>query len=255
METQELARRIRVHSLKMTHRAKSSHIGGCLSCADILAVLYNDVLKVDPARPDWEERDRFVMSKGHAAAALYAVLAEKGFFPVEELETFCQDGSRLMGHVNHHVPGVEVSTGSLGHGLSIGCGMALADRSRNVYVLLSDGDLNEGSTWEAAMFAGHHNLVNLTAIVDYNGLQALGGTESVLALDRDPLGHKWEAFGWKAGHISDLPWVPRQEDFPICFIADTTKGKGVSFMEGEVWWHYGHPNDVELEVALKELGV
>ncbi|MDQ2100461.1 MAG: transketolase [Tychonema bourrellyi B0820] len=171
----QLASSIRSHTLKMVHRANASHIGSCLSMADLLAVLYGQILKIDPDNPNLPERDRFILSKGHATAILYAVLAERGFFPLEWLETYCQDGSLLTGHVSHEVPGVEVSTGSLGHGLPIGCGMALAAKrdgeSHRVFVLLSDGELDEGSNWEAILFAGHHQLDNLVAIVDYNKIQ------------------------------------------------------------------------------------
>ena len=180
-KTQELARKIRIHSLRMANRASTSHIGSCLSCADILAVLYGDVMRYKPDNPEWEGRDRFILSKGHAGSALYATLAECGFFPVGELDNYHQSGSLLLGHVSHDVAGVEVSTGSLGHGLSIGCGMAMATKPR-VFVLLSDGDLNEGSTWEAIMFAGQHKLHNLKAIVDWNGLQAMGKSSKIMNL-------------------------------------------------------------------------
>ena len=183
MDTQELAKRIRIHCLRMANRAGTSHIGSCLSCADILAVLYGEVMRYKPDNPKWEGRDRFILSKGHAGSALYATLAECGFLPVEELDTHCQSGSLLLGHVSHKVSGVEASTGALGHGLSIGCGMAMATKHR-VFVLLSDGDLNEGSTWEAVMFAGHHGLSNLTAIVDYNWIQCTARSEHVLDLGR-----------------------------------------------------------------------
>ncbi len=265
-KTQELARKIRTHSLRMASRAGTSHIGSCLSCADILAVLYGEVMCYKPDNPNWEGRDRFILSKGHAGSALYATLAECGFFPVEELDNYSQSGSRLLGHANHDVPGVEVSTGSLGHGLSIGCGMATAIRSnRNsksrVFVLLSDGDLNEGSTWEAVMFAGQHKLHNLVAIVDYNRVQAMGYSEHIMDLGK--LAEKWEAFGWRTVDTSDrnihrlelllkttLGWDRR----PTCVVAHTVKGKGVSWMENRVEWHYRSPSDKELEKALEELG-
>lgn len=249
----------------MTHKAQSSHIGSCLSIADILAVLHNGVLNVRPKEPNWEDRDRFILSKGHACAAVYAVLAEKGYFPMEWLDTFCQKGSKLAGHISHEVAGVEVSTGSLGHGLSIGCGMALAAKQDNkpykVYVLLSDGDCDEGSTWEATMFASHHRLDNLVAIVDYNKLQAMGFSKDILGLEPMPL--KWQSFGWSVrevnGHNTDeienvLQNVPLNLKQPSCIIAHTIKGKGVSFMENSVLWHYKYPNDEELAMALKELG-
>jgi transketolase len=175
----DLARRIRAHALRMVHRANASHIGGCLSLTDILAVLYGMILRIDPANPDWEERDRVIVSKGHAAAALYATLAECGFFPIQWLDQYCANGSPLAGHVTHHgVPGVEASTGSLGHGLSLACGVALAGKSDRqayrVFALLSDGECDEGSIWEAVLFAPHHHLDNLVAIVDYNKIQSFG---------------------------------------------------------------------------------
>lgn len=253
-----LAKRVRIDVLRMTNKAKSSHIGSNLSMADILAVLYGGVLNVQPDNPDWEGRDRLILSKGHACASVYAVLAERGFFPKEMLEGYYQSGSLLSGHISHYVSGVEASTGSLGHGLSIGCGMALAIKSR-VYVLLSDGDCNEGSTWEAVMFASHHKLDNLVAIVDYNKMQALGDSKSIL--DLTPLCDKWMAFGWAVeeidGHdIEQIETALRYRTFeqPRCIIAHTIKGKGVSFMENSVEWHYKYPNEEELELALEELG-
>lgn len=250
----------------MVHRANASHIGGCLSIADILGVLYGGVLRVDPAKPDWPERDRFVQSKGHAAAALYATLAERGFFPAEWLDDYCQDGSRLYGHVTSPpVPGVEVSAGSLGHGLPIACGMALAakrDRKpTRVFALLSDGELDEGSTWEAILFAAHHQLDNLTAIVDYNKIQSFGATKEVL--DLDPLADKWRAFRWGTreidGHDVDLigatlAAIPFEPGKPNVVIAHTVKGKGVSFMEHQLAWHYKSPNAEQLAQALREIG-
>lgn len=261
-KTQELARKIRIHSLRMANRAGTSHVGSCLSCADILAVLYGEVMQYRPDDPKWEDRDRFILSKGHAGSALYATLAECGFFPVEMLDTHCQSGSLLLGHVSHLVPGVEASTGALGHGLSIGCGMAMALRNTKsrVFVLLSDGDLNEGSTWEAVMFAGHHELHNLTAIVDYNRIQCVD--ESANILDLGKLANKWELFGWRTtdtdGHHMHrleavLKNIPTWDKRPTCVIAHTVKGKGVSFMEDTVSWHFKSPNDKELEKALKEL--
>jgi transketolase len=259
MENKELAARIRQDVLQMTHDAKCSHVGSCLSIADILAVLYGGILKVDPKNPNWQERDRFILSKGHACAALYAVLAEKGFFPKELLSTFYQSDSLLEGHINHHIAGVEVSTGSLGHGLSIGCGMAISNKNR-VYVLLSDGDCNEGSTWESAMFASHHRLGNLTVIVDYNKMQALGKSKDIL--DLELFANMWFSFGWTVREIDghDLEEIektfnclPFRNRFPSCIIAHTVKGKGVSCMEDKVEWHYKYPNDEELEKALAEL--
>ncbi len=262
----ELARTIRIRTLQMTHRAKSSHIGTCFSMADLLAVLYGRVLQVDPARPDLPGRDRFVLSKGHGCAALYAVLAERGFFPTPWLDRFYQDGSTLWGHATHHgVPGVEVSTGSLGHGLSLACGMALAGKhdghSWRVFALLSDGECDEGSTWEGALFAPHHGLDNLVVIVDYNKIQSFGTVKQVL--DLEPFADKWRAFGWAVreidGHaietvVEVCERLPFERGRPSCLIAHTVKGKGVSFMEGDLLWHYRAPDADELRRALQELG-
>jgi transketolase len=249
----------------MTHRAKSAHVGSSLSMADLLACLYGGVLRVDPKCPALPDRDRFILSKGHGCAAMYATLAETGFFPLEWLTTFYQDGTRLAGHIIHTtVPGVEVSTGSLGHGLSIGCGMALAakrdGRPYRVFALLSDGECDEGSIWEAALFAPHHGLDNLVAIVDYNKIQSLGAVREVLNLE--PLGAKWEACGWNVREIDGHDWaeitaalgaVPFKAGRPSCVVAHTVKGKGVSFMENNVLWHYRSPDDDELRRALDEL--
>ena len=261
----ELAKSIRAHALTMVHKANASHIGSCLSIADILAVLYSKILRIDLSNLAWPERDRFILSKGHAAAILYAVLAEKGFFPKEWLDAYCQDGSKLTGHISHYVPGVEVSTGSLGHGLPIGCGMALAGkrdgRPYRVFVLLSDGELDEGSTWESILFASHHRLDNLVAIVDYNKIQSFGTVKEVL--DLEPLAEKWRAFKWSAREIDGhncnqieeaLTGVPFEQGKPSVIIAHTIKGKGVSFMENKLEWHYKAPNLEELKQAIKELG-
>ncbi len=260
----ELAVRIRRHALRMTHKSKASHIGSCLSIADILAALYGGVLKVAPDNPGWPDRDKLIVSKGHAAVALYGALAESGFFSIEWLGEYCQNGSPLIGHVSHHVPGVEVSTGSLGHGLPIGCGMALAaKRSRlpsRTFVILSDGELDEGSNWEAILFAAHHCLDRLCAIVDYNKIQSFGTVHAVMNLE--PLADKWRAFGWGVMEIDghDLPaieeafrHVPLETDKPTVVIANTLKGKGVSFMEDRLEWHYKSPNDDQLAQALREL--
>ena len=262
-----LATRIRQHVLRMTHRAKASHVGTSLSMADLLAVLFCDVLRIDPACPDWSERDRFILSKGHGCAGMYAVLAERGFFPVDWLEQFYADGSRLCGHITHKgIPGVEVSTGALGHGLSIGCGMALAakrdDQPFRVFTLLSDGECDEGSLWEAVLFAPHHGLDNLVAIVDYNKIQSLGAVKEVL--DLEPFIAKWKSFGWAAREIdghdyeqieSTLGNVPFEPERPSAVIAHTVKGKGVSFMENKLLWHYRSPDERELQLALAELEV
>lgn len=262
----DLARRIRARALQMVHKGKASHIGTCMSAADIVAALYDSALRVDPARPDWPERDRFILSKGHGAAIVYAVLAETGFFPVERLDTYCEDGSALAGHLTHHgVPGVELSTGSLGHGLPVGCGMALAGKragaSYRVFVMLSDGECDEGSVWEAALFAPHHKLDNLVAIVDYNKIQSFGSVKDVL--DLEPLADKWRAFRWEVREIDGhdrteideaLASVPFAEGRPSAIIAHTVKGKGVSFMEGQLAWHYKTPDAEQLARALDELG-
>ncbi len=260
-----LARRIRQHALQMSHRAKSAHVGTSLSMADLLAVLYGAVLRVRPHEPEWPDRDRFILSKGHGCAGVYGVLAEVGFFPLAWLDDFYQNGSRLAGHITHTgVPGVEVSTGSLGHGLSIACGMALVgkreERPYRVFALVSDGECDEGSTWEAALFAPNHALDNLVAIVDYNKIQSLGSVKEVL--DLDPLARKWETFGWVTREIdghnvqeiaSALGAIPFNPGRASCVIAHTVKGKGVSFMENKLLWHYRSPDDEELRRALAEL--
>jgi len=261
--TVELAMSIRCHALRMTTHAKASHIGTCLSASDILAVLYGSVLNIDPAHPDLEERDRFVLSKGHAAAALYAVLAECGFFPIDWLTKFGDDDQPLAGHIAHFdVPGVEASTGALGHGLSIASGMALAAAAKGngsrSFALLSDGELDEGATWEAALFAGHRKLTGLTAIVDCNGLQGLGRVSEVI--DLEPLRDKWESFGWQVheldGHdheaIFEAMAAPAR-GAPKVVLARTIKGKGVSFMEDKLEWHYRSPSDEQLKLALAEI--
>lgn len=264
-ELRSLARRIRVHTVNMTHWGQSSHVGSGLSIADILAVLYGSVLRVDPENPEWEHRDRMLISKGHAAAAVYAALAESGFVDVQTLRDFYQDGSTLPGHVTWgKVPGVEWSTGSLGHALPVGTGMALSALKRScpwrVFVLLSDGECDEGSNWEAILFAGHHRLDNLVAIVDYNHLQSLDRTENTLNLE--PFADKWRAFNWAVrtvnGHDIEelrdvLSRVPLEPGKPTVVLAETTKGRGVSFMEHGVLWHYRYPHDDELALALKEL--
>jgi transketolase len=263
---EELAKRIRAHCLRMTSRANASHIGSALSTADILAALYGRVLHFDAANPDWPDRDRFILSKGHGCTALYAVLAEAGYFPLERLDTFCEDGSPLAGHATHKdMPGIEVSTGSLGHGLSLATGMALAGRrdgkGYRVFCLVSDGECDEGSTWEAALFAPQHRLDNLVAIVDYNKIQSLGRVEDVI--DLAPLAEKWRAFGWSTEEIDGhdlaavqhtLERVPFEAGKPTCVVGHTVKGKGVSFMEDELLWHYRAPLGELLDDALSELG-
>lgn len=265
-QVSSLARRIRLQALRMIDRARSSHLGSAFSMAELLAVLYTRILRLDPERPDWPDRDRFILSKGHACAPLYIVLAERGFFPASWLDDFYLDGSHLAGHASHTgVPGVEVSTGSLGHGLPMACGMAVAGKhdrkSHRVFALLSDGECDEGSTWEAALFAPHHHLDNLIVIVDYNKIQSLGTVKEVL--DLDPFAAKWRAFGWAVKEIDGhniqqidetLTSVPFEPGKPSCVIAHTVKGKGVSFMEDKLLWHYRAPDKEEMARALAELG-
>lgn len=266
MDPLELARRVRRHSVQMTHDANASHVGSSLSMVELLAVLYGRVLNVAPKQPEAVDRDRFILSKGHGCAAYYAVLAETGFFPTEWLRDFYGNGARLAGHATHtNVPGVEVSTGSLGHGLSLATGMALAGKrdsaSYRVYCLLSDGECNEGSTWEPALFAPQHGLDNLVVLVDYNKIQSLGTTREVM--DLDPFADKWSAFRWGIREVdghdlvaieSALNDVPFEVGRPSCIIAHTVKGKGVSFMEDKLLWHYRSPQQEEFEAALDELG-
>lgn len=264
-ELRELARKIRLHSLRMTHRAKSSHIGSSMSMAEILAVLYRRILRVSPETVDSPDRDRLVLSKGHACAGLYAVLAECGFFPKAWLRSFYLNGARLAGHATADgIPGVEVSTGSLGHGLPIASGLALAGKRDakpfRVFAVLSDGECDEGSNWEAALFAPQHQLDNLVVVVDYNKIQSLGRVDEVLELE--PFAAKWQAFRWAVrevdGHnIQDLTKalgsVPFEPGKPSCIIAHTVKGKGVSFMENKLLWHYRTPQGDEYKEALAEL--
>ncbi|PSO23649.1 transketolase [Bradyrhizobium sp. MOS002] len=260
----DFARRIRAHTLRMVHAAKASHIGGCLSMADILAVLYTRILRVDPDDPQLAGRDRFVLSKGHATAVLYAALGECGFFPLSELDTYCRDGSIFTGHVSHAVPGVEVSTGSLGHGLPMAIGMALVARAAGngsrAFCLLSDGECDEGSNWEGILFAPHHKLDNLCVIVDFNKIQSFGTVAEVLNLD--PFAEKWRSFGWHVVEIDGhdvaalervLSAMPAPSARPTVVIAHTIKGKGVSFMENKLEWHYRSPSDELLAQALAEL--
>ncbi|MFH1737192.1 MAG: transketolase [Actinomycetota bacterium] len=261
----ERAMTLRRHCLEMIGRAKSGHPGGSLSAADVVAVLYFHHLKHDPKNPKKPDRDRFVLSKGHAAPVLYAALAEAGYFPVADLKTLRQLKSNLEGHPDmNRVPGVEITSGSLGQGLSAGNGMALAGRidglPYNVYVLLGDGEVQEGMVWEAAMFGAHHNLDRVTAIIDYNNLQIDGFVSDILEVQ--PLAAKWEAFGWRVfevdGHdtlaIADaLNQADAVTGQPSVIIARTIKCKGVSFMENKVDFHGKAPNEDELERGLEEL--
>jgi transketolase len=232
--------------------------------ADLLAVLYAGVARIDPSEPDAPERDRVIVSKGHAAAAVYAVLAECGFFDVAELDDYCADGSLLCGHVSHKVPGVEVSTGALGHGLPIGCGLAIAARGASppyrVFTFLSDGELDEGSNWEALLFAGHHHLDNLVALVDFNRIQSFGSVAEVL--DLGDIALKARAAGWSTreidGHdhsaiLESLEALPFETSKPNFLLAHTVKGKGVSFMENSLAWHYRSPTSEQVEAALAEI--
>jgi len=264
-ESKKLAKAIRLNAIKMTNAGKSSHIGSVLSMADIMAVLYGSVLNINPTDPDWEDRDRFILSKGHAGAGVYASLAEVGFFPKEKLLTHYQDGSDLSGHVSHKgIPGVELSTGSLGHGLPVACGMALAlkidQKNSKVFTLLGDGECNEGSNWESFLFAPHHKLGNLVVIIDRNRLQSIYTTEKTLKLE--PFGEKLKMFGWNVievdGHnhkelYESFSSQENNSDTPLFIIANTIKGKGVSFMEDKVLWHYRSPQDEEFDGAIKEL--
>jgi transketolase len=264
VDTRALARRLRGHALRMTHLARGSHIGSCLSVADILAVLYGGVLRVDPKQPDWPERDRLIVSKGHAAAIVYAALAEAGFFPVTELDRYSADGGPLSGHVTKIAPGVELSTGSLGHGLPVAAGMALAARRagamwRSICVL-SDGEMDEGSNWEAIQFAQHFRLSNLIAIIDYNKIQSFGTVADVS--DLHPLAAKFRAFNWGVheldGHDHEaltaaLASAPPLAGRPTAIVAHTIKGKGVSFMEGQLAWHYKNADAAQLKAALAEI--
>lgn len=257
MTSEQLAWKIRRHSIEMTHISQGSHIGAILSVADIVAVLYNDIANVNSEEPKMPERDRIILSKGHAGAAIYAALAEKGFFEIDELKTHYADGSRLSGHVSHKgVPGVEFSTGSLGHGLSVGAGMAYAAkkdrRQHKVFVICGDGECDEGSVWEAALVANHYKLNNLICIIDHNKMQSLDFCENTLALS--PFADKWKAFGWNVldidGHdhcaLRDaFNKAKTSEEKPTVIIANTIKGKGISFMENNILWHYRFPHDGE----------
>lgn len=265
MTSEQLAWLIRRHGVEMTHLSGGSHIASILSVADIVAVLYNDVMVLDPNDPKLPERDRFILSKGHAGAAIYAALAEKGFFDRELLKTHYQNGSKLSGHVSHKgVPGVELSTGSLGHGLPVAAGMALAakldGKKHHVYVVLGDGECDEGSVWEAALFANQFGLKNLTVIIDHNKMQSLDYCENTLRLE--PFVQKWESFGWHTeridGHdhtaLRTALLAAKTSDRPTAVIADTVKGKGISFMEFDILWHYRFPHDGwEYDDAIKEL--
>jgi len=266
-ELERKARELRGRLIRLSSEHHAPHLGGGLSVMDILVACYWYKLNLDPLHPDDPNRDYFILSKGHAAAALYIVLAERGFFPKELLDTFNADGGVLAEHPSRDtVPGIEAATGSLGHGLSIGIGLALAAKirqgSNRVYTVLSDGECNEGSVWEAAMLAPQHNLDNLLTIIDYNKWQATGRSQEVLRLES--LRAKWDAFGWETyeidGHkmtelLETLDQFPSQNKRPIAIIAHTVKGKGVSFMENDNNWHYRIPTKEEVITSHKELGL
>ena len=259
--------KVRMGIIEGTHSAKSGHPGGSLSAADVLTYLYFCEMNVDPQHPDKADRDRLVLSKGHVAPALYAVLAHKGYFPVEELKTLRKIGSRLQGHPDmKKIPGVDMSSGSLGQGISAACGMAKAAKLQNadwrVYAVLGDGEIQEGQVWEASMFAGHRKLDNLVVIVDNNNMQIDGTLDEVCS--PDPIDKKFEAFNFHVIHVADgndfaqlaeaFKEARETKGMPTAIIAHTLKGKGVSYMEGQVGWHGKAPNDEEYAVAMEELG-
>ena len=260
-----LAKNIRKLSLEMVHRSKASHIGSALSIVDILAVLYFDILKISPTLAKSDERDIFILSKGHACVSLYATLCLKGFFDIDELSSYGSDGSIFMNHISHKVEGVEFSTGSLGHGLPYAVGICLGKKIKKnknrVFVIVGDGELDEGSNWEALLFAAHHKLNNLTIIVDYNNLQSLTTVDETINLE--PLHEKFRSFGCNVikvdGHnhkeLRDCfnSYFHTSSEKPTVIIAKTIKGKGVSFMENQVKWHYSSPNNNELLEALNEI--
>jgi transketolase len=266
LDTRRLAAQFRARAVAMSHHAKAAHLASALSCIDIVAVLYHSVLNVDPQRPDWPERDRFILSKGHAASALYAALAYRGFIAQSDLDTYGHAGSLLEEHPSPKLAGVEAATGSLGHGLPLGCGFALAGRIKQqnfrTFVLMSDGECNEGSVWEASLFAAANRLGNLCAFVDFNKWQATGRSREVLGLD--PLADKFRSFGWNVceidGHDHDqihraVADVSATQQRPTMIVAHTVKGRGVSFMEDDNNWHYRIPTADEVARAWAELGV
>ena len=261
-----LAQLIRGYAVKMTNLEHSGHVGSSLSMADIVSVLYEKILHVDPEHPDEPDRDRFILSKGHAAAGVYAALAEKGFFPKNWTDTYYRDNGKLCGHISHHVPGVEFSTGSLGHGLPVAAGMALVSKrlkkTYRIFVLMSDGDCNEGSTWEAVMFAAQHGFDNLIGIVDANQIQALGRVDDII--DMEPFAEKFKVFGWAAREIDghdfrqieeSLLDVPFESGKPSIIIARTVKAKGIDFLENTVASHYRCVPDERLAEVYEKLGV
>lgn len=267
LKSKELAYNIRLHALEMTNRGGTAHIGSIFSMADALAVLYADVLNVNPQDPKMPTRDRLLLSKGHAGAGVYAALAERGFFSVEELKTHCQNGSRLSGHVSHKgVPGVEASTGSLGQGMPMAMGMAMAAKlnheAHRVYCIIGDGECDEGAIWESALIANQFKLDNFIVTIDFNKIQSLAPVEETIALE--PMGDKWRSFGWHVIRVDGHDHTALHAAYaeakaamgqgkPIVVIADTVKGKGVSFMENDVLWHYRTARGEEYDEALKEL--
>ena len=261
-----LAAEFRAKAVQMSHAAGAAHLASSLSCIDIVAVLYHSVLHLDPSNPKWEDRDRFILSKGHAATALYAALAYKGFLTDEDLMSYGKAGSLLEEHPSPKLPGVETATGSLGHGLPCGCGISLAGlikgQKYRTFVLMSDGECNEGSVWEASLFASANKLGSLCAFVDFNKWQATGRSQEVLALD--PLADKFKSFGWNIheidGHdhqqiLNAVKGVSLDNSKPTMVVAHTVKGKGVSFMEDDNNWHYRIPTAEEVQLAKTELGV
>lgn len=264
-DLQGISRKLRRHVITMISTAGSGHPGGSLSAADIVTALYFRIMRHDPANPKWPDRDRFILSKGHAAPVLYAALAECGYFPLDWLTTLRKTGTCLQGHTDSTLtPGVDMSAGSLGQGLSVGIGMALAARldkkDYRTYVMLGDGECQEGQVWEAAMFAPNYKLDNLTAIVDYNGLQLDGFTKQIM--DLEPFVEKWRSFKWEVvqidGHdmrqvVDELQKSAQVKGKPVVIVARTVKGKGVSFMENKVDYHGKAPNKSETEIALREL--
>jgi transketolase len=259
-----LAQNIRKTSIKLVYQANASHIGGALSMADILAVLYADVLKFDSENNQYPGRDRFILSKGHSCVALYATLAHSGYFSLDELDSYGKDGSKFLSHTSHYVSGVESSAGSLGHGLPIACGLAFAAKRKKetwrTYVLVGDGEMDEGSNWEALLFGAQFNLDNLCLIIDYNKIQSLGFTNEVMNLE--PLKSKLEAFNWNVlnvdGHnhnelLAAFDNANQTNDKPTVIIANTIKGKGVSFMENKLLWHYKSPNEEQYIQAMEEI--
>ncbi len=263
MNSRELAWEIRKKTLEIIHNSHSSHIASIFSVADIIAVLFSEILKLDSKNPKWEKRDRLILSKGHAGLALYVALQKKGFFDEKFLDTYCKDGSYLFGHVSYkNVPGVEVSSGSLGHGICIASGMALAAKINNqnhrIFTIIGDGECDEGSVWETALFANHYELNNLIVIIDHNKMQSLDFCENTIKLSN--LADKWKAFGWDVFEVDghnheELKKVLQNTENkkPKCIVAHTIKGKGVSFMENNILWHYRDPQDEHYLKAMEEL--